>query len=282
MILALAIRPVSCQKGCTPQFSHSRGSILAACWSHFLHEIPTRALNHSFSLLAERQTASATSMATHPASRPPGRSLLALPAEIRLEIYSLLLVNYSYADSEARCCGQRQGDLRVPITIGSGPGTPELAILRTCKHVHDEAVWVLYTQNIFRTTSMVALRRLMSPSVGKATTRPSNASLVRSLVIEVAWFRIDESSSWNRTMSVLPKRLTGLRELIVIRRRPSSRFLEEGRMTPPIFNVEQCPENLGLMQAVSRMQGLERLAIKGINASTWPLDLQAKMTMLEA
>ena len=67
-------------------------------------------------------------------------SILRLPPELRLQIYRLLLLS----DRTVRMVW-RQDDEAIPL-----PNCLFPAILRTCRLIHNEAISVLYGENVFR------------------------------------------------------------------------------------------------------------------------------------
>ncbi|KAI0392558.1 hypothetical protein F5Y17DRAFT_436130 [Xylariaceae sp. FL0594] len=141
---------------------------------------------------------------------------LDLAAELRLQIYDLLLV------SRLRLRDRKESVL-PPLAVGNTNlkldcvdylpfvqprefRTLEPVILQTCKQIYQQAIHILYSQNVFRINEPALMFRFMA-QIG-----PSNTGLIRSLDIYI----VDHSRKcdWLNLIRVLGE-TTGLKSVVV-------------------------------------------------------------------
>ncbi|KAK3933571.1 hypothetical protein QBC46DRAFT_401781 [Diplogelasinospora grovesii] len=196
-------------------------------------------------------------------------TLLALPPEIRILIYDLLLVNR--VKKPSRVVGNPHLiQMEVEMSIFQAPGLTiiEPAILRTCKQIYHEAIPILYSCNEFHIYAPEPLFPFMA-QIG-----PTNIKLVRSLEI---WVPYDaEISPWLILLDTLSKKATGLRFVVL------AWGTDRGIIWPRGAAERGLGDNLlfvrALVRALARIQGLEKLNIKGFYAKHWPSYLREKMS----
>ena len=128
--------------------------------------------------------------------------LLALPTEIRLQIYDLLLVSRLQRGEGPPWAVGNTGQKVILLHDGYKCLAP--AILRTCRQIYKEAIPILYSQNVFFVGCTPAwMFRLM------AQCGPRNVRSIRSVVICVPPDGI--LLKWALLLGTLSKEATGLR-----------------------------------------------------------------------
>ena len=168
--------------------------------------------------------------------------LLALPAETRLQIYDLLLVTRLQRGEGPEWAVGNTGQKLILLHDWYKYLAP--AILRTCRQIYNEAIWVLYSQNVFFVGGTPSwILRLMTQC------GPMNVRSIRSVVICVPPDGV--LLKWALLLDTLSKEATGLR------------FMEldwagRGRRWEDYAVV--------LVRALARMQQLETLTISGYYA----------------
>lgn len=110
-------------------------------------------------------------------------ALLALPAEIRLQIYDLLLVSrFDREQNPSRAVGNTcQKAVSLHMIQAPEYRTMAPAILRTCRQIQHEANSILYSKNVFYLSEPKQMLRFMT-QIG-----PTNIKLVRSLDMWIPW-----------------------------------------------------------------------------------------------
>lgn len=190
-------------------------------------------------------------------------TLLALPAEIRIQIYDYVLVGRVDRESNwplvvGKTC-QKKGRLDWIRTRQDRAMEP--AILRTCRQVYHEAIPVLHTQNVFSISKPESMLALM------AQIRPVHIKLLRTLEIWIPWTA--EDLPWVTLLHTLAVKATGLR------------FIELGWGAEYEYPWEPRKKGLGdnmlVVHALATIKQLEKLKITGYFAKHWPAYLGEEM-----
>jgi len=204
------------------------------------------------------------------ASKPPvdtakgsnKASLLTLPVEIRLRIYDLLLVSRFDREQNPRVAVGNTNQKK--ILLGSKVlqfrvyRTMEPAIVQTCQQIYHEANPILYSQNVFLITEPGKMFGLIE-QIGLV-----NLKLIKTLDIWVSWSA--ELSLLVQLFDTLAEEASGLRCIQV------SWGLG---IEPPKGGC--LGENLDLVRALGKIQGLETLVMTGYFAKNWPAYLEERM-----
>lgn len=165
-------------------------------------------------------------------------SFLTLPTEIRLQICDCILAGH-----EISIEGEYAG-----VTVQ--PPLLELAILRTCKQIYNEANPIFWTRNRFAFTEPSWAPRIISRC------GPTNFGLVRELQFSV--WPVETPEQWLFFVGLVAKKAAGLRSLAVQFETAESQ--------------DECPENRGLgdnisfVHALGKIKGLDELLIGGCYA----------------
>jgi len=192
---------------------------------------------------------------------------LALPTEIRLQIY-----HFALADRRPILIS----NLRTFRRYEEGKPTPKTAILRTSKLVYGEALPILYSSNTLRVLSAEEMLEFIK-HIG-----PTKIGFVRSLEIWVLW-RID-IFPWLTLLDILAKKATGLRvvrlhcqaKLEVFDRRGNPRPILTGAVQREAANWGQGDSTL-FVHALAKIGVLETLTISGPYPENWPSYLKENM-----
>ncbi|KAK7424171.1 hypothetical protein QQZ08_008777 [Neonectria magnoliae] len=191
-------------------------------------------------------------------------SFFTLPIEVRLEIYNLLLVSRFCANDSAPW--SQEVGVQKPISPfmlkNLGPH-----ILQTCRRINDEANPILYSHNEFRITGPGETLRFMA-QIG-----PRNVKLLRMLQISVPCYVYGESGTWVALLDALAKDATGLRAVHVEWAAECDFSWEYARGS----EERGLGDNLDFVRALAQIRGLEKMAIRGCYAKTWPAYLEEKM-----
>jgi hypothetical protein len=189
-------------------------------------------------------------------------TFLGLPAEIRLEIYDILLVNrWEGPIPSWDLRGHKTGQKRVRLLKAlPDPRTISPNILRTCKQIYIEARPIIYTQNLFDIHIPDDMLKFLA-QIG-----PTNIKFVRSLEIGVHWeITVDP---WLKLLQKLAEEATGLRSIelqwIV------SCYRDE-------FEHRGLGDSLPFVRALASIKQLEKLKIGGLYAKHWPAYLAREM-----
>jgi hypothetical protein len=113
-------------------------------------------------------------------------TFLALPLEIRLEIYSYLYIHPTVnLYQKLNPLNLRNSHTRDSLTVAQNPvtygGTIHLALLLACKQIHAEASSILYSSNTFSFNDPKGILAFLG-QIG-----PVNTQFVRTLHIVVPW-----------------------------------------------------------------------------------------------
>lgn len=189
-------------------------------------------------------------------------TLLTLPTEIRLQIYGELLVGRYHWIHDASWAVETTDHKKVLLHMIQALqyDTMEPDILRTCKQIYHEANSRLYSQNVF---SFIEPERMLGliAQIGW-----ENLKLVKSIDFWVPFSA--ELSSWLQLLHILAENSSGLRRIDL----GWGAVLQEG------FQSERgLGDNLDFVRALGKIQGLEKLVIRGYYAKNWPAYLNAKM-----
>jgi hypothetical protein len=133
----------------------------------------------------------------------PRSAFLALPAEIRLQIYDLLLVSRFNREQNPSWAVGNTCQKLVILHMIQAPEyrTMEPAILRTCKQIQREAISVLYSGSVFNLSEPKQMFRLMT-QIG-----PTNIKLLRSLDMWIPWMA--DLLPWLTLLNALSKEAAG-------------------------------------------------------------------------
>lgn len=193
-------------------------------------------------------------------------TLLTLPAEIRLQVYELLLVSWcNREDNPSSAVGNTCQKKVFPGIIRNGSMKP--AILQTCKQLHHEAILILYSRNLFYISSPDEMFAFIA-QIG-----PTNVKCIKSLEVWVPCR--SEILPWLRLLETLSVKVTGLR------------FVEiawDADCEFPWQLVRGAKErglgdNVLFVRALARIQGLEKLIIGGYYGKHWPSYLSQEMSV---
>ncbi|PGH26910.1 hypothetical protein AJ80_01493 [Polytolypa hystricis UAMH7299] len=191
-------------------------------------------------------------------------TLLALPAEIRIQIYVLLLVSWFDPKSNPGFIVPNTRQKMVVVDMARAPEhrTMEPAILRTCKQVYHEAIPILYSRNVFNLSEPEKVLQFLA-QIG-----PANIKFVRSLDIWVPLCA--DLLPWLELLKALSKKATGLRSIeLAWDARPLMLQREDTKMS--------LGANVLFVRALAKIQGLEKLRISGFYAKHWPSYLKEEM-----
>ncbi|KAJ5552380.1 hypothetical protein N7494_001758 [Penicillium frequentans] len=193
-------------------------------------------------------------------------AFLALPAEIRLQIYDLLLVSRFNREQNPSWGVGNTCQKLVILHMIQAPQyrTMEPAILRTCKQIYNEAISILYSGNVFNLSEPKQMFRLMT-QIG-----PTKVKLLRSLDMWIPWMA--DLLPWLTLLNALSKEATGLKH-IELGWGADSEFpwmLKRGAKERGLG------DNVFFIRALAKIQGLENIHIKGHYAKPWPSYLMAK------
>ena len=144
--------------------------------------------------------------------------------------------------------------------------TMERPILRTCRQIYEEAVSILYSQNVFEIIAPGQMFTFMA-QVG-----PKNIKFVRSLWILVPWHG-HEIASWLSVLNAVAEKATGLRFLWL--------GWDAECEFPWQFKPGHQPRGLGknvqFVQALAKIKQVKKLIIHGFYAKNWPSYLRKEM-----
>lgn len=207
-----------------------------------------------------RDSQSSTSVPTTNNSNNAQRNLtlLALPAEIRIKIYDLLLVSrFDRKENPFWAVGktcQKKICLQEPRAPGYRTMGPQ--ILQTCKQIYYEANSILYSRNVFNFNAPEQMFSFVT-QIG-----PANIEFVRSLDF---WVQADaEISPWLRLLNTLTQKATGLKfiELAWCAERNFGWQIGSG-------GQRGLGDNVLFVRALARIPQLENLNISGFYAKHW-------------
>ncbi|KAJ5994133.1 hypothetical protein N7451_009857 [Penicillium sp. IBT 35674x] len=203
--------------------------------------------------------------------RSPGKktnakiSLLTLPVEIRLQIYEFLLVSQADPEQSPSWAVGNTSRKMISLHMIQAPHyrTLEPAILYTCTQIHREAASVLYGGNVFNFSEPGQMFRFMA-QIG-----PTNTKFMRSLDTWVPWKA--EISPWLTLLNTLSKDATGIRYI---------ELAWGANCESPLIHERGAKErglgdNVLFIRALAKIQGLERIHLKGYFAMHWPSYLMA-------
>jgi len=190
---------------------------------------------------------------------PTQTSLLAVPPEIRVMVYDLLLVNRTmiatkpqwathYPNQEGVVSGLEQG---IPLTI-------EPTILRTCKQINREASAILYSRNVFNHVGLSYMSRF-SPQVTTAVS--PNIKLIKSLSLLID--EDDEVEPWLEILNVLATEAQDLRDFRILM------FADRETSGTEEWYSLGLGDNVQFVRALTKIRGLDKLTIEGYYASSW-------------
>ena len=194
-------------------------------------------------------------------------TFLTLPVEIRLQIYDLLLVSrFDRMQNPSWAVGNTDQKL-VLLDMIQAPQyrTMEPGILRTCKQIYHEANPILHSQNVFAINEPEQMFRFIV-QVGLV-----NFKLVKTLHIWVPWMA--KLAPWLQLLYILAEEASGLRSI----------ELGWGANCDFHYHPERGTEERGLgdsldfVRALGKIQGLEKLVIKGYYAKNWPVYLEGRI-----
>ncbi|KAN0086600.1 hypothetical protein V8E54_000288 [Elaphomyces granulatus] len=195
-----------------------------------------------------------------------------LPAEIRLQIYDLLLINRSDTDQERIILPTADIDESDDGIEYLQDRTIEPAILQTCKQIYREANPILYSQNVFWTENPEDLFRFFA-QIGLV-----NFKLIKKLEVRVP--SNAQLSSWVGLLYLLAEEASPLRCIRVYwdanlwNGFGSPRYSERQAWG----SVGGLGDNLLFVRALGKIQGLEELVIEGFYAKNWPAYLEERMS----
>ena len=202
---------------------------------------------------------------------PVASTFLTLPPEIRLQIYSLLLINGSDLVQEGdENTGQER--FMLPTKIGEfiveGPGYGiDPTILQTCRQIYREANPVLYSQNVFVSDDPENVVRFFE-QIG-----PVNLKLIRKLKI---WVPSEAKlSPWVGLLYLLSEGAHGLRSIGICWGANPYNAVGVPQQTWELGRG--LGDNLLFVNALGRIRGLEELVIGGFYAKNWLAYLEDRM-----
>ncbi|KAH7169118.1 hypothetical protein DER46DRAFT_251663 [Fusarium sp. MPI-SDFR-AT-0072] len=180
---------------------------------------------------------------------------LDLPVEIRVEIYDLLLVSrLNRGDHSYWAVGDNyQKLIMLDVLHDRRQRTMEPAILQTCNQIYNEAVPILYSQNIFRINVASCMSRFMD-QIGQTNTR-----MIQHLDIYMP--PNCGKSSWMHLFHILPEATLGLKSVVVRWRGIYNNLWEENLGTDIAFAQ--------VLAGLSKL-GIERPRLEGPPNKCWP------------
>ncbi|PQE29809.1 hypothetical protein CJF32_00000472 [Rutstroemia sp. NJR-2017a WRK4] len=190
-------------------------------------------------------------------------TLLTLPAEIRLRIYDYLLISRFDRRVNPSCAVGNTDQKQILLSMIRDPQYRTME--PTCKQIYREAISLLYTQNVFAVSEPEQMFRL-SMQIGI-----KNFKLIRTLDVWVP--HMAKISPWLQFLHMLAKEASGLRHM----------KLGWGADTEFSWQFERgdpgrgLGDNLHFVRALGKIQGLEKLVIKGYYAKKWPAYLRERM-----
>ena len=204
---------------------------------------------------------------------------LTLPAEIRLHIYSQLLISKSDLIQEGNG-NTDQTRFMLPSKIGEfidtnriegpgpGAGPVQTAILQTCKQIYREANPVLYSQNVFVSDDPEDTVRFFE-QIG-----PVNLKSIRKLKI---WVPSEaQLSPWVGLLYLLAEGARGIRSIGICW--GANPYNAAGVPQQTWELGRGLGDNLLFVNALGRIRGLEELVIGGFYAKNWLAYLKERMS----
>ncbi|KAL3473605.1 hypothetical protein BJX99DRAFT_233194 [Aspergillus californicus] len=196
----------------------------------------------------------------------PKLTFLRLPAEIRLQIYDLLLVSRFSRDDPAWEVRDTYKKLVVLYMMQAlGCRTIEPAVLRTCRQIYHESIPILYSRNVFASLAPEDMLAFMA-QIGSG-----NINFVRTLKIWVPWGT--EVLPWIRLLNTLSEKATGLRS-IEVQWDAKREFPCQLRIGASGRGVG---DNVDFARSLARIKCLEELKITGFYGQHWPSYFQKEM-----
>lgn len=192
-------------------------------------------------------------------------ALLALPIEIRLQIYDLLLVSRFDREQNPSWAVGNTCQKTVILHMIQAPQyrTMEPAILRACRQIQREAISILYSRNVFNLSAPEQMFRFMR-QIG-----PTNIKLVRSLDMWIPWMA--DLLPWLNLLNILSEKAAGLKQIVVGWGADCefSWMLERGTQERGLG------DNVLFIRGLAKIQGLEKIHLQGYYAKNWPSYLMA-------
>jgi hypothetical protein len=204
-------------------------------------------------------------------------NFLGLPAEIRMQIYDLLLVSrlslekhpqYAHwADAApnwiVRKTSQKKISLNVTLYVKTPIRTVEAGILQTCKQVYREANIILYSRNLFVITDPKQMYYLLTHS-----------GFENFMAIKLLEFWVKRDADLDPWLRLLYK-------LSLTDEAPQLTSLEVGFDSSELRWNNQWRKSLGdnvlFARSLGKIKGLKRMKITGFFGKNWPDYLSAKM-----
>ena len=192
--------------------------------------------------------------------------LLAIPAEIRLQVYELLLV--SQLNPKRQYSAWMIGRTHQQ-KIALQPHAPrfrslDLGILGTCKKIYNEATPVLYGRNVFSFGDPERMFQVMS-LIG-----PTNTKMIRSLDLWVPWQA--DHNAWLSLLRAFARDATGLQSIDIM--------FTTNCHYPASFAKGRVERGLGddvpFIRAFAKIQTLQKILIRGSYAKNWPSYLETE------
>jgi hypothetical protein len=141
----------------------------------------------------------------------------------------------------------------------------EPAILQTCKEIYREGNSILYAKNVFAISKPEQMFKL-SAQIGLA-----NSKLIRTLHLRVPY--MTKLLPWLQLLSMVAGQAGGLRHL-ELHWGVSIEFTWD---TPRGARERGWGDSLDFVRALGRIEGLERLVIKGYYAKNWQVYLSERL-----
>ncbi|KAK2734197.1 hypothetical protein FQN57_001851 [Myotisia sp. PD_48] len=188
---------------------------------------------------------------------------LALPTEIRLQIYELVLI--CWRDKE--CILPDVSESRVTPLGFNNPKYTKIvpAVLQTCRQIYSEAIPILYSSNRFRFVGTTTASTFLV-QIG-----PTNVKLLKSLSLGILPMSKVPVSDWLNLLDALVTKATGLRSLEVV-------WVQAG---PPTWRLDGTHgthgDNVLFVHALAKFRHLKELKIRGWYAKHWPSFLSEKL-----
>ncbi|OJJ00246.1 hypothetical protein ASPVEDRAFT_81822 [Aspergillus versicolor CBS 583.65] len=190
---------------------------------------------------------------------------LNLPLELRLQIYDLLLVS-RITDGKAPFESMAK-DYQRPVLLTSSfawiwDHSIFPAILQSCQKIYNEALPVLYGNNIFEFDDSAYIHQISRLKV----------NLLRHLIIDLSVF--SEATSWVSLLDVLIEEAKDLRNLKVIF---DAHYYDSFLLDPQAHGLGADVPFVRTLTRVKQLGKLETLIIAGFYAKHWPAYLRQEM-----
>lgn len=198
---------------------------------------------------------------------------LDLPAELRDKCYGMLLADNPVPDRRLHNPSYGDGnDTDQDMVLVEDLGLCKLHpnILRTCKQVCKEAIKVLYSKNV------IYVRLPSDLSDFSKIIGPTNFKDIKTMSLRINEHKVADGAPWLALLADLAANADGLRVLQV----ETVSFWDDDLPTNEANftgGYDGLGSNQDFLQALGKIQQLDKLIIKGLYSKDWPEYLRKNM-----